>query len=558
MKHLPHRFLSITVLVSLLAVSTITIASSIKAVVQPPTFQTCEVALQIPTNNFVNYGLADYGVPGKGIIRGVDQVQYLADQNQLQCFCPQNGNIGTQSSWWNATHLSPAEIEQYKKEGWMYLAPRKDGNVYNIPYMVKNRDYECKTSSVTPTVQAMLTPSPTITPTQIPIVTLTPTKTPSPTGTVTPTMSVSPTATKTPSPTVSFTVTPTVTKTPTPTITQTVSPTAAQRPSQTPTTVPSTTATHTVTPTNTVTVTPTVTPPATTQLKLCKYEDDNGDGVYQNGEDVLSWKFNVAYDNQTRAVESHWWHVWTQGCAIIDVPTNKSVAVTEEIKSGWRSTGLYSDGQKESDSQLYTYLALPEKVKVLWFLNTFTPQVQPTATVTQTPTVSVTTTPTISITQTVTPTGTGSPSPTATQSPTVTPTPGPTSVIGSCSNLAVNPSSGGTPLTVSFTGYGNDPRGAIQGYEFNFGDSSQIVQQTENTIRHTYTSAGTYTAQLRIKDSTGNWRNGNNDCRRTITVTIEGQVLGATTELPKTGGAITLAGALTGLGWIVRKRFRLL
>jgi hypothetical protein len=112
---------------------------------------------------------------------------------------------------------------------------------------------------------------------------------------------------------------------------------------------------------------------------------------------------------------------------------------------------------------------------------------------------------------------------------------------------------------VNFTGYGNDPRGAIQGYEFNFGDSSNgqqyTIQQDGNTASHVYNNVGTYTAQLRIKDSTGNWRDDNGDCKRTIIVREKGQVLGATTELPKTGGMAGAVGVVSMLGWMLRRKF---
>ena len=115
---------------------------------------------------------------------------------------------------------------------------------------------------------------------------------------------------------------------------------------------------------------------------------------------------------------------------------------------------------------------------------------------------------------------------------------------------------------MNFTGYGNDPRGAIQGYEFNFGDSSNnqqpTVQQDGNQISHTFNNVGTYTVALRIKDSTGTWRDENGDCKRTITVRTPGQVLGATTELPKTGAFVGGIAVISAIGWITRRRFRII
>jgi hypothetical protein len=405
------------------------------------------------------------------------------------------------------------------------------------------------------TISPTLTASPTNTPTH----TLTPTVT----ATQTPTVTATPThqVTVTPTPTVHATLTPTMQATLTPTAQATLTPTLTTSPTQTPNA------------SITNTITPSITPPLTTQLKLCKYEDDNGDGSYQNGENVLSWTFHYAYDNQDHTVESKWWHVWTQGCAIVDVPTGKSITVTEEQQAGFRPTGLYADGSNKGNAASYTYTSSADHVAVLWFLNTFTPSITPTMQATLTPTATptnsitptvtatLTATPTISPTGSLTPTASPSASPTVTLTPTLTPSPtGPTATPpASCSNLALNVKEGTAPLTVNFTGYGSDPRGAIQGYEFNFGDSSNnqqyTIQQDGNTASHTYNNAGTYTAQLRIKDSTGNWRDENGDCKRTVTVRAQGQVLGATTELPKTGAPIAVVGIVSALGWFVRKRF---
>jgi len=454
------------------------------------------------------------------------------------------------------------------------------------------------TPSLSPTKTPTLTPSPTKTPTG----TLTPTHIPSPTPTVTATLTSTPSPTKSPTPTVTPTNSLTPTQTSTPSPTPTVSPTISSTPTVTNTSTPSPSITSGPTPTAQTTFTPTVTstptpsassgPTATlaetTQLKLCKYEDDNGDGSYQNGENVMSWSFTYAYDDQTNTVESKWWHIWTQGCAIVSVPTGKRITVTEEERSGWRSTALFADGSNTGNSASYTYTSDLDHIKVLWFLNTFTPAGQATITPTvqatltptasPTPTASLSPSPTVTLTGSPTPTITQTYTPTPTASPTITPTPSLTATItptasnaatpssgptatppASCSNLALNVTEGTAPLTVNFTGYGNDPRGAIQGYEFNFGDSSNgqqyTIQQDGNTASHVYNNVGTYTAQLRIKDSTGNWRDDNGDCKRTITVKEKGQVLGATTELPKTGGMVGAVGVVSMVGWMLRRKF---
>lgn len=67
-------------------------------------------------------------------------------------------------------------------------------------------------------------------------------------------------------------------------------------------------------------------------------------------------------------------------------------------------------------------------------------------------------------------------------------------------NLTAIPTSGHAPLTVSFVGSGNDPDGAITEYSWIFGDGLGSTQQSPS---HTYTTAGTYTATLTVRDEAG-------------------------------------------------------
>ncbi len=235
---------------------------------------------------------------------------------------------------------------------------------------------------------------------------------PSSTPTITP--SATPYITATPS---SVSTTPPV-ATQTPVITPTGTPVASATPiiipsatvTATPTIVPS--ITPTASPSSTPSITPAASPSATTQLKFCKYEDDNGDGVHNNGENTMSWKFFYTIDGQQNIVESHWWHVWSQGCAIVTVPADKQIEVTEEARQGWRMTAMFADGARADDglpetNLIYRYTSSIDDVKVMWFLNTFTPNPVPSST--------------------PAPTATASASPTT--SPSVTPSPSPTPVV---------------------------------------------------------------------------------------------------------------------------------
>ena len=63
------------------------------------------------------------------------------------------------------------------------------------------------------------------------------------------------------------------------------------------------------------------------------------------------------------------------------------------------------------------------------------------------------------------------------------------------------PLTGPTPLTVTFSSAGsNDPDGVITTYSWNFGDGTFGSGQT---VSHTYTVAGTYTATLTVTDNSG-------------------------------------------------------
>lgn len=131
-----------------------------------------------------------------------------------------------------------------------------------------------------------------------------------------------------------------------------------------------------------------------------------------------------------------------------------------------------------------------------------------------------------------------------------------------CLSLTANPKSGGTPLTVNFTGSGFEGGMAISMYEFDFGDTSggqlRVVRQQSSAATHKYNTPGTYTAKLRVQTSTGSpageWK-GSANCEQTITVSA-----GRVTELPETGpkenlAAVTVIGII---GVILQKKFRLI
>lgn len=241
-----------------------------------------------------------------------------------------------------------------------------------------------------------------------PTITSTPSATPSPT--LIPTMPTqTPKFTTTPSPTTTTTSTPIAT----PNATFTSIPLATPTPTVTPTSVP------TINPTNTATSTPSSSPLTQSNLKICKYEDDDGNGSLQAGENKLSWKFFYTTDGgQEREVTAHWWNLISDGCANISIPSNTQVFIREETKEGWRPTAIWYNGRKVADrTNSYTITPSTETERVLWFLNTFTPVIGGPQ---QSPTPSATVQ--ASILPTTSPTATPSPSPSTTATPVITPT----------------------------------------------------------------------------------------------------------------------------------------
>lgn len=95
----------------------------------------------------------------------------------------------------------------------------------------------------------------------------------------------------------------------------------------------------------------------------------------------------------------------------------------------------------------------------------------------------------------------GAPAPAPTPVPTPTPNPTPTPVQNQPPQLSISasPSSGGSPLLVSFFSTASDPDGFIASYFWNFGDTSS---STAASPQHWY-ATGTYVASLTVTDNSG-------------------------------------------------------
>lgn len=104
-------------------------------------------------------------------------------------------------------------------------------------------------------------------------------------------------------------------------------------------------------------------------------------------------------------------------------------------------------------------------------------------------------------------------------------------------SISTSATSGVAPLTVSFSGAASsDPSGALQSYEWNFGDGSAPVSGA--TASYSYTAAGTYSATLKVTNGAGMTDT------RAVTITATAPV-----QLPRVfADAITIKSVMTSSG----------
>lgn len=103
--------------------------------------------------------------------------------------------------------------------------------------------------------------------------------------------------------------------------------------------------------------------------------------------------------------------------------------------------------------------------------------------------------------------------------------------------LMATPLSGPAPLMVNFNAsqsHTNNPCAAIVSYTLDFGDGSPAVTQSSPLFSHTYSTPGSYGAQLKVTDAAGQM--STNPAQVVITVTPSAPQLG-TVESRKTHGA---------------------
>ena len=139
---------------------------------------------------------------------------------------------------------------------------------------------------------------------------------------------------------------------------------------------------------------------------------------------------------------------------------------------------------------------------------------------------------------------TPSPTPTPTPSPTPTPVPNQPPTL----NLEANPTSGTTPLTVTFNSNASDPDGSIVEYRWDFDGNGTVDKiTTSNPVSFTYANAGTYNATVKVID------NGSSSASDSVTVNVSPPAGGSSVQPPtfyiSPSGSDSNSGTSTSSPW---------
>lgn len=141
MKLLNSVLLSVALLLSLGSVSNA--AQTNNTVKNSINFTSCLT----PTGTVVaNYADGAHGIPGQGSRIGKDTVYLMDNGNAMQCFCGSNGG-GIQTNWLKTAGYSEDEIKVMQSQGWIFIPTGAAWGLTDEPYLAKNIDYSCSSSS---------------------------------------------------------------------------------------------------------------------------------------------------------------------------------------------------------------------------------------------------------------------------------------------------------------------------------------------------------------------------------------------------------------------------
>lgn len=118
--------------------------SQASAAITPPNFPMCSN----PIGNLqADYATGTHGIVGNVVsFSGADKVYTFANDNALQCFCPENGS-GIQTNWWKIESMTEAEIRELENDGWLYVANGANWGLAQGAYLAKNISYSCSNDS---------------------------------------------------------------------------------------------------------------------------------------------------------------------------------------------------------------------------------------------------------------------------------------------------------------------------------------------------------------------------------------------------------------------------
>lgn len=131
---------------------------------------------------------------------------------------------------------------------------------------------------------------------------------------------------------------------------------------------------------------------------------------------------------------------------------------------------------------------------------------------------------------TPTPTNTGTPSGTPTNTPTATPTNTPTDTSNTapvCTDLALNPTSGTAPFTVTLKCTGKDIDGDITAVEFTLPDgTTKLIEQNVGSLgslstTYTVPTDGSYNFSCRVRDNNQKFSDVPDACRKSLHLNVE-------------------------------------
>lgn len=95
----------------------------------------------------VDYSNGTHGIVGEtSDYNGSDAVYQITSDTLTQCFCSIDG-AGIQTNWWRISSLAQDEIDSLIKDGWNLVPNGALWGLQEAPYLAKNVEYSCTTSS---------------------------------------------------------------------------------------------------------------------------------------------------------------------------------------------------------------------------------------------------------------------------------------------------------------------------------------------------------------------------------------------------------------------------